>query len=581
MAESPVMWFDEIGMADVPLVGGKNASLGEMIRTLQSEGVRVPDGFATTAAAYRSFVAANGHRRRHAIAHRRLPGRRRHAARHRRGHPATCSWPASPRRHRRRHPRRLPEPRARRAGGPARRRRAQQRDRRGPAGRELRRPAGDLPQRRGRAGAAGRLPPLLRLALHRPGDQLPRRTRASTTWRSPSRSASSGWCAPTRRLRGDVLDRHRDRLPRRRASSTRPGAWARPSSRARSNPDEYLVFKPLLTSRGAELAPILEKTLGAKALKMVYGRGGERPHRRWWTPPEAERRAFVLSDDEILRPGPLGLHDRGPLRPARWTWNGPRTARPANCSSSRPGPRRCSRAADRPRFTIHRLQDEGPDAGHRPARRRLRSRRGTACVDPDAARHRRRSATARSSSTEMTDPDWVPIMKRAAGIVTDHGGRTCHAAIVSRELGVPAVVGTGDATPCSRRPGRDGLLRRGRAGFVYDGTAGVRSRRPGPRRAAATAHQGHAQRRQPRGGLPLVAAAARRRRPGPDGVHRQQPDQGPPDGAGRTPNASRTGEARRQIDGADARLCATRPSTSSTRWPRASPRSPRLLPAGR
>ena len=60
MAESPVKWFDEIGMADVPRVGGKNASLGELIRTLQSEGIRVPDGFATTAAAYRSFVAANG-----------------------------------------------------------------------------------------------------------------------------------------------------------------------------------------------------------------------------------------------------------------------------------------------------------------------------------------------------------------------------------------------------------------------------------------------------------------------------------------------------------------------------------------
>ena len=60
MAESPVMWFDEIGMADVPRVGGKNASLGELIRTLQSRGVRVPDGFATTAAAYRTFIAANG-----------------------------------------------------------------------------------------------------------------------------------------------------------------------------------------------------------------------------------------------------------------------------------------------------------------------------------------------------------------------------------------------------------------------------------------------------------------------------------------------------------------------------------------
>ena len=48
--------------------------------------------------------------------------------------------------------------------------------------------------------------------------------------------------------------------------------------------------------------------------------------------------------------------------------------------------------------------------------------------------------------TDTTDPDWVPIMKRAAAIVTDHGGRTSHAAIVSRELGLPALVGTGDAT---------------------------------------------------------------------------------------------------------------------------------------
>jgi pyruvate,water dikinase len=69
-----------------------------------------------------------------------------------------------------------------------------------------------------------------------------------------------------------------------------------------------------------------------------------------------------------------------------------------------------------------------------------------------------------------TDPDWVPLMKRAAGIVTDHGGRTSHAAIVSRELGVPAIVGTGSAT--SRlRSGRDITLScaEGETGHVYDG----------------------------------------------------------------------------------------------------------------
>ena len=64
--------------------------------------------------------------------------------------------------------------------------------------------------------------------------------------------------------------------------------------------------------------------------------------------------------------------------------------------------------------------------------------------------------------TEMTDPDWVPIMKRAAAIVTDHGGRTCHAAIVSRELGLPAIVGTGKATEVlHERPGDHHFLRRG------------------------------------------------------------------------------------------------------------------------
>ena len=68
--------------------------------------------------------------------------------------------------------------------------------------------------------------------------------------------------------------------------------------------------------------------------------------------------------------------------------------------------------------------------------------------------------------TEMTDPDWVPIMKRAAAIVTDHGGRTSHAAIVSRELGLPAIVGTGNATACPpQRAGGHGLLRRGRRGL--------------------------------------------------------------------------------------------------------------------
>jgi pyruvate,water dikinase len=60
MTEPVILWFDQIGMADLPTVGGKNASLGELLRNLTNEGVRVPDGFATSADAYRRFVAENG-----------------------------------------------------------------------------------------------------------------------------------------------------------------------------------------------------------------------------------------------------------------------------------------------------------------------------------------------------------------------------------------------------------------------------------------------------------------------------------------------------------------------------------------
>ena len=79
--------------------------------------------------------------------------------------------------------------------------------------------------------------------------------------------------------------------------------------------------------------------------------------------------------------------------------------------------------------------------------------------------------------TEMTDPDWVPIMSRATGIITDYGGRTSHAAIVSRELGIPAIVGTGEGTDVLGQ-GQEVTMScaEGDQGYVYDGHAGVRRR---------------------------------------------------------------------------------------------------------
>ena len=123
----------------------------------------------------------------------------------------------------------------------------------------------------------------------------------------------------------------------------------------------------------------------------------------------------------------------------------------------------------------------------------------------------------------MTDPDWEPIMKRAAAIVTDRGGRTCHAAIVSRELGVPCVVGTGNGTEALA----DGQVvtvscAEGETGSVYRGAVPFERRQVDLAALPTAPDEGDAQRRQPRRGLPAGRAAQRRRGARPDRVHHRR-----------------------------------------------------------
>ena len=249
--------------------------------------------------------------------------------------------------------------------------------------------------------------------------------------------------------------------------------------------------------------PIIEKTLGSKARKMVYSRGRRAPAPEWWTPRTPNARAFVLDDAEILALARWAVHrsrttTAGPMD-MEWAKDGETgelfmvQARPETVQSRKTGPR----------FTLHHLLEQGPVLVTRAGDRRCHRARAR----PASSGARRTSTSFRDGAilvTEMTDPDWVPIMKRAAGIVTDHGGRTCHAAIVSRELGVPAVVGTGNATERpARRPGRDGLLRRGRRGPRLRGP-----RSPSRREEVdlgelpATRTTDHGQHRQPRRGVP-------------------------------------------------------------------------------
>lgn len=206
------------------------------------------------------------------------------------------------------------------------------------------------------------------------------------------------------------------------------------------DPDEYLVFKPLLESE--TVTPVISKEIGGKRSKMVYTESRDEPTKIVETT-EKERRAFVLEDGEILRLARWAVvvedHYGGPTD-MEWAKDGESgelyivQARPETVQARK----------DASTMRSYRLSEQGT---------RLTS--GLAVGDAIAAG---KVCSLRSADeidrfedgavlvTGATDPDWEPIMKRAGAIVTDHGGRTSHAAIVSRELGVAAVVGTGDAT---------------------------------------------------------------------------------------------------------------------------------------
>ncbi|MFW5699175.1 MAG: phosphoenolpyruvate synthase, partial [Planctomycetota bacterium] len=206
------------------------------------------------------------------------------------------------------------------------------------------------------------------------------------------------------------------------------------------NPDEYRVFKPLL-ERG-DCAPIVEKTRGDKQHKMVYARGGDHPTKTVATS-KKQQRAFVLSDDEILQLArwacAIEAHYGRPMD-MEWAKDGADgeltiiQARPETVQSQR----------SQRSFTAYTLRERGEELARGLAIGESIAVGPARCIDnPDEGD---RVAAGDILVTSMTDPDWVPIMKRAAAIVTDHGGRTSHAAIVSRELGVAATVGCNDAT---------------------------------------------------------------------------------------------------------------------------------------
>ncbi|KAL7930251.1 phosphoenolpyruvate synthase [Trichoderma chlorosporum] len=233
------------------------------------------------------------------------------------------------------------------------------------------------------------------------------------------------------------------------------------------NPDEYQVFKPLLSN--PKLSPILEKKRGDKAIKLIYG-DHQMPTRNVSTS-KAERHAYVLSDDEILQLArwacTIEEHYGCPMD-MEWAKDGTTgklfivQARPETVHSHH----------DSAVFKTYKVSNKGNVlvTGLSVGEAALSGRICLVSSPADIDQFVDNSILV----TEATDPDWVPVMKRAAAIITDHGGRTSHAAIVSRELGLPAVVGTGNATYLLHS-GQDVTVScaEGDCGFVYEGISNV------------------------------------------------------------------------------------------------------------
>jgi pyruvate,water dikinase len=206
------------------------------------------------------------------------------------------------------------------------------------------------------------------------------------------------------------------------------------------NPDEFYVYKPALETGHH---PILRKNLGSKAIKMVFS-DDPTPGKTVETVdvPTAESHAFSLTDEEIIELSRMAVTiEKHYDRPMDIEWGKDGNDGKIYILQARPETVQSRSGRTIQRFRLKGTSDivcRGRSIGQKIGA-------GTAKVIR-SVKEMSRVQAGDVLVSDMTDPDWEPVMKRAAAIVTNRGGRTCHAAIIARELGIPAVVGCGDAT---------------------------------------------------------------------------------------------------------------------------------------
>jgi pyruvate,water dikinase len=429
--------LDQLGMHDTARVGGKNASLGEMIRGLAESGVLVPEGFATTADGFREFLSANGLTER---IHARLDhldvddiAQLTAAGREIRGWVAAAEFPSG-----------LEQ-------AIEHSYRAMERHTGADLSVAVRSSATaeDLPE----ASFAGQQETLLNVRGLDAVKQAVKHVFASLyNDRAIAYRVHQGFAHRDVALSAGVQRMIRSDLSasgvmftldtesgfRDAVFITANYGLGETVVQGAVNPDEFYVYKPALA---AGRTAILRRNLGSKLLRMVYGAGDGARVDTQAVPEELQRR-FCIDDADVITLAKYAVAvERHYERPMDIEWAKDGIDGQLYLVQARPETVQSRRARTLERFDLKGTGEvlaTGRSIGSRIGTGSARVLHSIADMD--------RVQPGDVLVADMTDPDWEPIMKRASAIVTDRGGRTCHAAIIARELGVPAVVGCGNAT---------------------------------------------------------------------------------------------------------------------------------------
>ncbi|WP_374961997.1 phosphoenolpyruvate synthase [Spongiibacter tropicus] len=434
-----VIWFRDLGMNDVDRVGGKNASLGEMISQLSNAGVSVPDGFATTAQAYRDFLDQSGLNQRiqdmlkgldiddvkklaevgkeirQAIVDTPFPGPLNEAiseayAKMIDGNPAmACAVRSSA-------------------------------------------TAEDLPD----ASFAGQQETFLNIngldnimiAIKEVFASLYNDRAIAYRVHKGFEHADVALSAGIQRMvrsetgaAGVMFTMDTESGFDGVVFITASYGLGETVVQGAVNPDEFYVHKATLAK---DRPAVLRRNLGSKLIKMVYGsEAAAGKSVETVEVPEADRNQFCISDDEVMSLARQALIiEKHYGRPMDIEWARDGDDGKLYIVQARPETVKSRESANMmERYLLKEKGEvlcEGRSIGQRIGAGPVRVIAGIADMD--------QVQKGDVLVTDMTDPDWEPVMKRASAIVTNRGGRTCHAAIIARELGIPAVVGCGDAT---------------------------------------------------------------------------------------------------------------------------------------